>query len=289
MMLAAVILTLNEERHIERCLKSVKGFCDEIIVIDSFSTDKTKDICLQHDALFYQHKFHNYATQFNYGIDVARRKGVDWILRIDADEILLGNLSNALLCSPDAPAGYTLDRFMTFNRRKIRFGGVFPMRSVRLFQAHLGQCESTYMDEHILVDGEVRHVDAQIIDDNVNSITWWTDKHNWYASREAIDYFTNSKSEKLADDSSVIRRFLKVKVYYQTPILVRSLLYFLYRYLLRGGFRDGREGFMFHFLQGFWYRFLVDVKILQIKKLLAEGESLKNAILQITGLNIDAG
>ena len=128
------------------------------------------------------------------------------------------------------------------------------------------------MDEHIVVsEGETMFMKADIIDDNQKDLTFWTDKHNHYASREVLDII--NKSQISGDDSDMslhgqarLRRWVKDRVYGRMPLFVRPFIYFLYRYFIRLGFLDGREGLIFHFLQGFWYRFLVDAKVYEYRK-----------------------
>ena len=93
--IAAVILTKNEEKHIVRCLKSLKGICDDIVVVDCFSDDRTTELAKEHGARVIQHEWKNYATQFNYGVYECGITA-DWIWRIDADEFLEGELGTAV-------------------------------------------------------------------------------------------------------------------------------------------------------------------------------------------------
>ena len=130
------------------------------------------------------------------------------------------------------------------------------------------------MDEHIVVkSGAVIKINEDIIDKNNKDLTFWTDKHNKYATREMTDILNKQagqRAEELGDvsvgasltggqDSS--RRWIKDNVYLRLPLFLRPLMYFLYRYVIRLGILDGREGLIFHFLQAFWYRFLVDAKV----------------------------
>lgn len=152
-------------------------------------------------------------------------------------------------------------------------GGVFPVRVLRLFRLGRGRFENRWMDEHILVEGETVGFDGEIVDDNLNSLTWWTEKHNAYASREVVDLLNLEYGfmahETVADlrsgQQAGLKRWIKENVYTRLPGGGRAFLYFLYRYVVRLGFLDGREGTAFHFLQGFWYRYLVDMKLFEVK------------------------
>jgi hypothetical protein len=124
----------------------------------------------------------------------------------------------------------------------------------------------------------VVHVPADIADINLNNITWWVSKHNHYATREAIDLLRQQSPQGGAVQGSAaqlsrqarLTRWLKRNVYARLPITLRSLAFFVYRYVLRLGFLDGWPGFVFHALQGLWYRFLVDVKVHEMQQMMAQ-------------------
>ncbi|MCE7858075.1 MAG: glycosyltransferase family 2 protein, partial [Ignavibacteria bacterium CHB3] len=112
------------------------------------------------------------------------------------------------------------------------------------------------------------------IDDNLNNLTWWTNKHNHYATREAIDLLnikykflkSDSIEAELSQQQDKRKRWFKEKLYTHIPLFFRPFLYFIYRYIFKLGFLDGIPGLIWHFLQGFWYRFLVDAKIYDIER-----------------------
>lgn len=190
MKLIAVILIFNEAQHLPRCLASLVGVADAVLVVDCFSTDDTVSIAKAHGARVVQHPFTNHATQFNWAL-TQLEVDVDWVMRIDADEVLTSALAAEIRerlpsIGPEID-GVFCGRRMTFQGQSIRFGGVFPVRVLRLFRAGRGQCENRWMDEHIKVAGPTIDFRNELIDDNLNSLTWWTAKHNSYASREAVD------------------------------------------------------------------------------------------------------
>jgi glycosyltransferase involved in cell wall biosynthesis len=275
--LTAIILTFNESKHLKRCIHSIKDIADNVIIVDSFSTDETVSIARDHKIQFLQHKFINYSSQFNWAL-TQLETDTDWILRLDADEYLTPQLveeiQSKLHAIPLEIDGIVCDRFMTFQGNLIRHGGVFPVRVIRLFRYGKGQCEVRWMDEHIKVDGGTTNFSGCLIDDNLNSLTWWTNKHNHYASREAVDLLnleykfmpctSVANLQKLSQAS--IKRWFKEYIYIRLPLGFRSFAYFFYRYILCLGFLDGQSGTMFHFLQGFWYRYLVDSKVAEVKR-----------------------
>ena len=292
----AIILTLNEALHLERCIRSLGGVCSSITVVDSGSSDDTVDIARRLGATVLANPWTNYATQMNFAIDAVADRG-GWLLRIDADEVLDSESGETLneavsRAGPDID-GLIVQRRIHFLGRRIRHGAIEPSWQLRLFRNGRGRCEQRWMDEHILVEGRVAKSRLILSDINLNSLTWWTSKHNTYASREAIDALnarhkfmqSNSVSEGSANAQAKVRRFLKERVYRNLPAGPRALFYFIYRYLLRLGFLDGAEGLYFHFLQGFWYRLVVDAKIAEIERHARTfGIPIEEAILDRTGI-----
>jgi glycosyltransferase involved in cell wall biosynthesis len=275
--IVALVLTKNEEVHLERCLSNVKDIVDDFLIVDSFSTDRTIEIAKKFTDNIIQNEWVNYAMQFNYGLRCLP-SDVGWVLRIDADEFVDDKLKRdfrkTLKLAPRNVSGFLVDRRMTFMRKKIKFGGVFPVEVLRIFRPENGFCEERWMDEHIVVTGSVSKIKGEVVDDNLKNLSWWIDKHNSYASREAVDLL-NTEFNILKNSSKAInslnrqasrKRFLKVYLFSKIPLGFRSFLYFSYRYFLMFGFLDGKRGFYFHFLQGFWYRCLVDAKVEEIKR-----------------------
>ena len=277
MRVAAVILTFNEARHLARCLDSLRGVVTETVVADCFSTDATIEIAEARNARVIRREWTNHATQFNWAITQIA-PAVDWVLRIDADEYLSPQLASEIRTRLEALGpqvdGVYCNRRIVFQGQLVRHGGVGVVPILRIFRNGRGRCESRWMDEHIKVDGETVAFHGDIIDENLNSLTWWTAKHNGYSSREAVDllnlefgFMTHDSIANLRDGQSPeARRWMKEKVYARLPGGLRALAYFLYRYFVRFGFMDGRSGTVFHVLQGFWYRYLVDAKLREVRR-----------------------
>jgi glycosyltransferase involved in cell wall biosynthesis len=298
MTLTAVILTRDEELHIARCLASLAGIADRVLLVDSGSTDRTVEIAREMGAEVHENPWVNYATQMNWGIDCAQQ-GADWILRLDADEVvtpeLAAEITSKLPGLPAAIDGVYVSRRMTFLGRPIRWGGIFPVRVLRLFRADRGRCENRWMDEHILVDGATAEFAGEIVDDNRKSLTWWTQKHNAYASREVVDLlnleYRFMPHETVADlrggQQAGVKRWLKERVYARLPGGMRAFTYFLYRYVLQLGFLDGREGAAFHVLQGLWYRYLVDAKLHEVRLYMRRNSvDVVTAIRDVLGIDL---
>jgi len=274
---AAIILTHNESIHISRCIKNIKGAVDIIFVVDSGSDDDTceKAYALGATVLTRQ-PFINHSDQFNWALSKIG-DDIDWVLRIDADEIINSKLHEEIITRVPSLSsevvGISVSRRISFLGKSIQWGGIFPIKVIRLFRLGMGHCEKRWMDEHIIVDGKIVELSGEILDDNLKSISWWIDKHNGYASREAIDLLNLSygfmKHDELAVTSryehASIKRWIKENIYFRFPLGIRALMYFLYRIIFRLGFLDGSKGIAFHFLQGFWYRYLVDLKINEVR------------------------
>ena len=276
-LLTAVILTFNEEKHIARAIASVVGIAGRVVVVDCGSTDATTEIATRLGAQVLTNPWINYATQFNWALDHLPQDTV-WVLRLDADETVTDTLQAQIKIGLElltqTIVGVYVSRRMAFLGRVIRHGGVFPVRVLRLFRHGHGRCENRWMDEHIVVAGPTADFPGEILDDNLNPLNRWTEKHNTYASREVIDIlnldYQFMPHETIASLRSgrqaAIKRWIKERAYSQLPRGLRAMVYFLYRYVLRLGFLDGFEGTAFHILQGFWYRFLVDAKLYEVRR-----------------------
>ncbi len=292
MSLTVVILTHNEAVHIARCLGSVRDFAGQVFVIDSGSSDDTVGIATGLGARVLQHPFKNQADQFQCALDTIETDA-DWIMRLDADEVIEPDLAERIRTElPLLPAdvvGINIDRKHIFMDRFIRHGGRYPLTLLRIFRRGHGRIEQRWMDEHILVEGgRTVHFAGGFADHNLNDLTFFTDKHNKYATREALDVL-NQRLQLFARDvalesdtvsrQAALKRWIKEKLYNRIPFTVSSLGYFLFRYVFQLGFLDGREGLVYHFLQGYWYRFLVGAKLMELERGIAGIED-KAAIRQ---------
>lgn len=273
-----IILTYNEEKHIDRCIQSVCSFTKEIFIVDSFSDDNTCNIAQQRGAKVFQNPWTTYATQFQWALDNCPIT-TPWIMRMDADEYVTPELAEEIkekLTSLDeSTTGIILKRQVHFMDRWIRYGGYYPTKLLRIWRNDTGSIEQRWMDEHIkLTHGQTIEFKHDIVDHNLNNLSWWTEKHNNYATREAVDLL-NKKYNLFEEDSiqkqiaskkqDEKKRWYKDNLYVRSPLFLRAFLYFCFRYFIQLGFLDGRPGLIWHFLQGFWYRFLVDAKIAQIE------------------------
>lgn len=267
--ITTVILTYNEEKNIRECIDSIKGISKRIIVVDSYSDDKTVEYARELGAEIYFNRFENHSKQFRYGIEISQIQ-TKWIFRIDADERLTEASAKEIeiLCNEntDTDINGIVVRFeVNFLGKKLRHGGIYPFKKLLVYKKEYGQIEDRNMDEHIyLTEGKSVELKNDSLHNDYKDLTFWINKHNKYSTMEVNDYFDNAnKSNELGnlEKNAKIKRFFKYKIYYKLPIGMRALLYFCYRYFIKMGFLDGKEGLIFSVLQAFWYRFLVDAKI----------------------------
>tara|TARA_Y100001968_G_scaffold327244_1_gene371884 strand:- start:732 stop:1631 length:900 start_codon:yes stop_codon:yes gene_type:complete len=278
MKITAIILTFNESIHLERCILSIKEVADRILVVDSFSKDDTKEIALKNSLEYYEHSFVNHSEQLKWSLSLLDQK-TEWVLRIDADEYLTDDLVKEIREKipqiDNNIKGIYIPRSIVFQGKLIKHGGVHSKLIIRLFRFGYADVDNRWMDEHILVDGKTINFKNQLIDNNLQPLTWWINKHNSYSSKEAFQIFNDNyniypndaEKQEIPNQKSFYAYKLKRNIYRKIPFQFRSLIYFFYRYFVLLGFLDGSEGFAFHFLQAFWYRYLVDLKYNEIKKL----------------------
>jgi glycosyltransferase involved in cell wall biosynthesis len=299
MNIAAIVLTFNEEKHIARCLTNLAKVTDQIFVIDSGSKDNTVQIAKLLGATVLTNPWINHASQLQWAIKNINTSA-EWLIRLDADEYLnedlINELNKKLKFIDKKITGIIVSRRIIFMGKEIIFGGIGSIKVLRIFRRGKGHVSDRCMDEHIYVSGSTRKLNGLILDDNLQSLTWWINKHNNYASLEAIEVLKLSIMGTRKDSSLngplnvVLKSFLKEKIYLLLPNGLRALLYFLYRYLFLFGFLDGYIGFVFHFNQAFWYRNLVDAKVLEINKH-AEltGKSIEDSIFDVLGIVVKFG
>jgi glycosyltransferase involved in cell wall biosynthesis len=278
--LTVLFTTRNEEVNIERSLASVHGFADQIFVIDSESEDRTVEI-----ARRYTDGVHNLPYEhgriipwiFQWGLDNLPIRN-EWILILEADQALTPELRAelaALLTRPDLRAdGFYIRRRQIFRGKPLRFGGYGSKYLLKLFRRGHGELDPVEQDTRVYVRGPVGRLQAPLEEHNLkeDAILFYLQKHLRYAeafAREELERRRRHLPWKLTPrffgtpDERVL--WLKTR-YYRMPLFVRPVLYFLYRYFFLLGFLDGKTGFLFHFLQAFWFRLVVDVRLEELLK-----------------------
>ncbi len=267
--ISVIILTFNESRNITDCLESVRDFTDDIIIVDSGSTDDTLIKAAPYKPSVYNHAFENYSAQRNWAFENVTAR-YDWILNMDADHRLTPELVLELgqhfkEGQLNGINGFMASRRTMFMGRWIKHGGHYPVYHGIIFRKGYGYCEHKEYDQHFIIEGPSKTLRGDIIDIITDSLTTFVTRHNKWATLEANDIMKSGElAGKIRPDKKgnlmEQRRYQRMK-YYRYPIFWRVFLYSFYRYILKRGFLDGKPGLIFHFLQGFWFRFLVDAKI----------------------------
>jgi glycosyltransferase involved in cell wall biosynthesis len=266
-----VILTYNEEVNLPQALASVSGWATEVVVLDSGSTDGTADVARAHGARLVSHPFENYGKQRNVGID-AVASSADWVLFLDADEWITAELraeiDSAIAADSDVN-GYFLRRRLMWRTQWIR-RGYYPTWILRLVRVGKARCEERSVNEQMIVEGRTAQLTRDFIHEDRKGVGDWIDKHNRYATHEAVEAFRRDAGKAQLQGTPFgsqpqRARWLRTRIWNRLPPLVRPFIYFFYRYVLRGGFLDGREAFTYHFLQGLWYPLITDIKYLELR------------------------
>lgn len=267
---SVILLTFNSEETLGATLSSARRLSDEIFVVDSFSKDGTVELARSMGATVVQHPFENYGAQRNWAIDylpITR----PWQLHLDADEWMDEELVAAIQALSEDPehSGYFLPRYLRFLGRVLRHGGMNPTWHLRLFRTGVGRCEDRKYDQHFLLkSGTSGKLRGMMIDDIRMSLTEWTARHNRWADGEVAELEAGESHGRVSPDplgNPVQRKRYLRRQYDRVPLFMRPFLLFLYRYFVRLGFLDGTEGFIFWVLQTFWFRFLVDAKIWELR------------------------
>lgn len=255
--LLIIVLVKNEEKHLPRFFSKLEGLDNyQVLVNDNGSTDRSKQICLQHNAVVIEKEWlGNQAKQFNWVLNNNTIQS-DWILRLDADEYLLPALIdeiNNLLHKSNTCDAYYLKRRHYVEGKFIK-QGMYPTLIVRLFKyGKAAYEEGMLMDEHLNVEGTTGVLAHDFVDESLLTRTQWLDKHVNYAKREASMYVSGQQLTKIK------------QYYYKAPIFIRPFLFFMYVYFLRLGFLNGKIGLKWFLFQVLLYRLIVDMYILALK------------------------
>ncbi len=270
---AVVILTFNEELNLEQALASIAGWADEIFILDSLSTDRTLEIARKYGAHIAVNKFESYAKQRNYALCHLPIKS-EWVFFLDADEWVTDELKREIsevIKSDPQENGFYIKRRLIWMGRWIR-KGYYPTWILRLFRYGKARCEDRPVNEHFLVEGTVGHLKNDFIHEDRKGLTAWISRHNSYATLEALELINKhglgyqEVDARLFGTQAQRKRWLRHKFWNRMPPLIRPFFYFLYRYVLQGGFLDGREAFIYHFLQALWLQLLIDMKYLEMRR-----------------------
>jgi len=274
-----IVITFNEEMHLGRLLQSFDGLDAPIYVLDSGSTDQTLDIAAKFGATVLENKFENHPKQWDFALNNFDIK-TPWVICLDADHVVTPQLKQLLLTFRDEDHsdvnGIYFNRKNYFKGRWLRFGGYYPFYQLKMFRYGIGYSDlSENMDHRFIAPGKTLvWKKGWLIEENLkeNNISFWVDKHNRYSDQvahEEVERMQNLRLQtikpRLWGSPYERNAWLKNK-WWQMPRYTRPVLYFCYRFFFRLGFLDGREGRTFHFLQAYWFRLMVDIKIDELLK-----------------------
>ena len=273
------MLTFNEELNLESSLPSLAGYADDIVIVDSFSTDRTLEIARSYGARIFQHKFEGHARQWLWGMRNIDLK-YDWVFMHDPDHRMTPELKDELarLFRHEIPSdvnGFYVNRRNIFQGKWIRHGGYYPKYMLKLVRQKAVSFDENEFDYRAYVPGKTLRLKHDLLEENLKEcdITWWIEKHNSFATRQAAEEMLRRKHPDswktgLNFFGNYDQRILWLKNrWYRMPLFIRPFVYFIWRYFILLGFLDGKKGLIFHFLQGFWYRFLVDIKLDQMRQM----------------------
>lgn len=291
--ISIIILTYNEEKHIKRCIEHAHRTAKKIYVVDSFSTDRTCDIAEECGAVVLKNKYVNQAQQFQWALDNCPID-TEWTMRLDADEYLSieleKELEEKLPLLGENITGVYLRLGVVFMERLLRHGYVKPVRILRLWRTGKVYMEQRWMDERcVLMEGDSIAMKNLFIDHNLNGLSFFTAKHNNYSNREVLVCFGDELGLNGSDEKNASRNSSKGK-YYSLPPFFRASLYFFIRYFCCLGFLDGKAGLIWATLQAYWYRFLVDSKLHEIKVRLGKNPNpleLKKYVQEYYGITLE--
>lgn len=272
--ISLVVLTYNEEQNLGACLASVSHLVGETYVVDSGSSDGTLEVAGRFGARVISHGFETHAKQWNWALR-SLPFSHEWALCLDADQRVTDELAREIAGrfgrgQVTEMDGFYISRRQVFRGRWIRYGGYYPKYMLKLVRHDRAWCdENELLDSRLYVKGATGRLRHDLVEANEKEadISFWIVKHAGYASRQAEEEMRRASGEAAWSVTPSLfgtpdQRILWLKQWwYRMPLYVRPFFYFFYRYVIRLGFLDGKEGFIFHFLQGFWYRLLVDIKV----------------------------
>lgn len=271
---SVLVPTLNEERNLPACLASL-AFADEVFVLDSLSTDGTRQVAESYGATVVPHAFEGYSRQKNWGLTNLPFRNA-WVLIVDADERvpppLAREIADVIEHDGQGYDGFYLNRRFIFLGHWIRHAGWYPSWNLRLFRRGRGLYDQRDVHEHLILDGRAGYLRHDLLHDDQRDLEAFVARHNRYSSLEAA---ARLKAQEAIEKRSTIgwnmlvspvqrKRVLRERVWPSIP--AKPLALFLYMYVLRQGFRDGRAGLalcVFHA----WQEFMVGLKLVELRRL----------------------
>ncbi len=227
MTLTVSIITLNEEKNLARTLESVKKFADEIVIVDSGSTDKTEEIAKSFNAKFYFQKWLGYGPQRNKAIELASS---EWVLNIDADEEISEELAKKIVDIKDEKNDnidvFKINFMSVCFGKKIKHGGWSNSYRIRLFKKNSGRFNENNVHEEFITNSHIGKINEYILHHSYSDLGDYFTKFNKYTTLGAIEYYKKNKKANLVS------------------IVLNPIYKFIRMYFFRLGFLDGLEGFI---------------------------------------------
>ena len=255
-MISVLIPTLNEERNMAECLQSV-GWADEVVIVDSGSRDRTCEIARAHGAQIVDFKWNRqFPKKKNWALEHVQWKN-EWILILDADERIMPELALEIqeeIRNPKAD-GYFLNRRFIFLDKWLRHCGYYPSWNLRLFRHASGRYEKLHtgntasgdneVHEHVVLDGRSAYLKHDMLHYAYPDIATWIEKHNRYSNWEAeVEVHGEIHGSAVGEIGSKLTRRRRLRVL-SRRLPFRPTLRFVYSYILKRGFLDGYEGYLF--------------------------------------------
>jgi len=273
--ISIVVLTYNESLNLDKCLNSVYDYVDEIVIVDSDSTDNTLEVASKFNSIIFSNKFETHNKQWLWALENIKLKN-EWVMGLDADQaftkelwdeislLFNGNLENV--------DGIYINRKYIFRGQWIKHGGMFPKYLLKLFKKNKVLIdENELVDHHFYIKGNTINTKNYIVEENYkeNNLSFWMSKHRKYAELFANEIIYSKSNKVITPDykGNPDQQSLYLKsLYSKFPLFVRPVLFFIYRYFIKFGILDGKQGLIFHTLHSLWFRFIIDKKIYNLKK-----------------------
>lgn len=265
-----LIPTHNEEKNLPEALASAR-WADQIVVVDSFSTDTTMEIASAATPHVFQHAFENYSAQKNWALDTLPIEG-DWVFILDADERFTQELEaevRRVAADPDACDGYYVNRRFIFMGRWIRHCGWYPSWNLRLFRHGRARYDGRAVHEHMIVEGSVGYLQHDLVHEDRRGLDAFLARHNRYSTMEAMERLARLRGERIAltwknlRDPVKRKRVIRERLWPWVPF--KPAAFFFYMYVWRLGFLDGMPGFWFSVLQAI-QEFHTNLKVRELRR-----------------------
>jgi len=281
-----IILTFNEEVHLPRLLRSIQHLNVPTFILDSGSTDHTIKIAHKYQAKVKVNKFINHPRQWDFALN-AFDVQTPWIIGLDADQTVTPELFELLSKFDDdnykGINGIYFNRKNFFQGNWIRFGGYYPLYLLKMFRTGIGYSDlSENMDHRFIVPGKtIIWKKGHILEENLkeNDIGFWLKKHKRYSDLIALEEIERKQNLRLQTlkpnlmgNPDERKAWLK-RLWWQLPLGLRPYLYYIFRMIFQLGFLDSKTARRFHYLQGFWFRRLIDQKIKTLQKIQSNSNS----------------